>query len=175
MSVKAVLLELVSDLSTKSFIACLRRFIPRREKPSSIYNVHGTNFIGARRVLKELYAFFLSKETKETICNFCSTQGIKWNFIPERSPHFGGLWESAVKSFKTHLTVVGNYILDFKEMSTVLAQVEACLNSHPLGTVPCNDEEGIEMLTPGHFPIGRLIQAIPDHTHFSRSLGLLRR
>ena len=33
----------------------------------------------------------------------------------------------------------------------MLAQVEACLNSHPLGTVPCNDEEGIEMLTPGHF------------------------
>ena len=77
MSVKAVHLELVSDLSTKSFIACLRRFIARRGKPSSIHSDHGTNFIGARRVLKELYAFLLSKETKETICNFCSTQGIK--------------------------------------------------------------------------------------------------
>ena len=78
-----------------------------------------------------------------------------------------------MKSFKTHLRVVGNYKLDFEEMSTVLAQVEACLNSRPLGTVPCNDEEGIEMLTPGHFLIGRPIQAIPDHTHSSRSLGLL--
>ena len=80
-----------------------------------------------------------------------------------------------MKRFKTHLRVVGNYKLNFEEMSTVLAQVEACLNSRPLGTVPCNDEEGIEMLTPGHFLIGRPIQAIPDHTHSSRSLGLLRR
>ena len=30
MSVKAVHLELVSDLSTESFIACLRRFVARR-------------------------------------------------------------------------------------------------------------------------------------------------
>ena len=175
MSVKAVHLELVSDLSTESFIACLRRFIAQRGKPSSIHSDRGTNFIGAPRVLKELYAFLFSKETKETICNFCSTQGIKWNFIPIRSPHFGGLWEAAVKSFKTHLRVVGNYKLNFEEMSTLLAQVEACLNSRPLGNVPCNDEEGIEMLTPGHFLIGRPIQAIPDHTHSSRSLGLLRR
>ena len=57
MSVKAVHLELVSDLSTESFIACLRRFVARRGKPSSIWSDHGTNFVGANCVLKELYAF----------------------------------------------------------------------------------------------------------------------
>ena len=69
----------------------------------------------------------LSKKTKEAVSDFCSTQGIDWYFIPERSPHFGGLWEAAIQSFKTHLTrVIGNSKLDFEEMATVLTQIEAC-------------------------------------------------
>lgn len=68
--------------------------------------------------------------------------------------------EAAVKSFKTHLTrVVNNCKLDFKEMSTLLAQIEACC---PLGTIPHNDGDGINMLTLGHFIIGHPLQAIPD-------------
>jgi len=164
MSVKAVHLELVSDLSTESFIACLRRFIASRGKPASIWSDHGTNFVGANRVLKELYTFLLSKKAADTVCDFCSVQGIDWHFIPERAPHFGGLWEAAVKSFKTHFRrVVGNFKLDFEEMSTVRTQIEACLNSRPLGTIPHNDDDGIELLTPGHFLIGRPIQSIPNH------------
>ena len=98
-SVKAVHLEVVSNLSTESFIACLRRFIARRGKPSSIWSDHSTNFVGANRILKELYAFLLSKGTEETICELCSNQGIDWHFIPERVPHFGGLWGSSCKEF----------------------------------------------------------------------------
>lgn len=175
-SIKAVHLELVSDLSTEAFIACLRRFIARRGKPSSIWSDHGSNFIGANRILKELYAFLLSRQTEETICNFCSSQGIDWHFIPERSPHFGGLWEAAVKSFKTHLArVVGNSKLDFEEMCTVLTQIEACLNSRPLGTIPHNNDDGVEVLTAGHFLIGRPLSAIPDHPESHQSLSILRR
>ena len=80
-----------------------------------------------------------------------------------------------MKSFKTHLTrVIGNSKLNFEEMTTVLAQVEACLNSRPLGAFLYNDDDGIEVLTPGHFLIGRPLQALPDHLHSSQSLGLLR-
>ena len=60
-------------------------------------------------------------------------------------------------------------------MNTVLTQLEACLNSCPLGTVPHNDNDGIEVLTPGHFLIGRPLQALPDHPHSSQSLSLLKR
>ena len=126
------------------------------------------NFVSANRVLKELYAFILSTKMEEAISDFCSTQGITWHFIPERAPHFGGLWEAAVKSFKTHFTkVVGNSKLNFEEMTTVLAQVEACLNSQLLGALPHNDDDGIEVMTPGHFLIGRPLQALPDHPHSS--------
>ena len=116
---------------------------------------------------------FYSNKTEEAIADFCTIQGIHWHFIPERAPHFGGLWEAAVRSFKAHLTrVVGNSKLDFEEMVTVLT---ACLNSRPLGTLPHNDDDGIEMLTPGHFLIGRPLQAIPDHPNSSQPLTLLRR
>ena len=67
------------------------------------------------------------------ISEFCSSKQIVWKFIPERSPHFGGLWEAAVKSFKLHLKrVASNVKLTFEEMTTLLAQIEACLNSRPL-------------------------------------------
>ncbi len=64
MSVKAVHLELVSDLT------CLRRFIARRGKSTSIWSDHGTNFVGANRVLKELHALILSPKTNQTIHEF---------------------------------------------------------------------------------------------------------
>ena len=51
-------------------------------------------------------------------------------FIPEHGPNFGGLWEAAVKSTKTHLKrVIGDVKLSFKELTTILTQIEACLNS----------------------------------------------
>ena len=57
LTVKAVHLELVSDLTSDAFIACLRRFISRRCIPSLIWSDHGTNFVGAAREIKDLYLF----------------------------------------------------------------------------------------------------------------------
>ena len=175
LTVKAVHLEVVSDLTTDAFIATLRRFIARRGKPSLIWSDHGTNFVGANRELKEFIAFFQHQKTQGTISDFCAVQNITWRFIPERTPHFGGLWEAVVKSMKTHLKrVVGETKLTFEEFSTVLCQVEACLNSRPLAPLPC-DGDTIEPLTPGHFLIGRPLEALPDPSTSYRSISLLKR
>ena len=103
LSVKAVHLELVSDLTSQAFIAALRRFISRRGKPSLIWSDNGTNFTGASRELKEFYDFLKQRKTQQNISEFCFNQAMQWKFIPEHSPHFGGIWEAAVKSMKTHL------------------------------------------------------------------------
>lgn len=41
--------------------------------------------------------------------------------------------------------------------------------------MPHNDDDGIEMLTPGHFLIGRPISAIPDHPESHQVMSLLHR
>ena len=91
-------------------------------------------------------------------------------------PHtLGGLWESTVRSLKTHLhRIVGNSWLNFEELTTVLSQIEACSNSRPLGVVPHYNEEGMEVLTPVHFLIGRPIEAIPDYDHSCWPIWTLR-
>ena len=54
-------------------------------------------------------SFLASKLLMESF-QFCSTRNIEWSFIPERSPpHFGGLWEAAVKRAKSYLKqIVGD-------------------------------------------------------------------
>ena len=163
LAVKAVHLELVSDLTTNAFMSCLRRFISRRGRPTVIMSDHGTNFVGASRELKELGNFLQKQASRKAISEFCSYRGIQWRFIPERSPHFGGIWEAAVKSTKYHLKrVVNDTKLTFEEMCTLLTGIEACLNSRPL-TPLHSVEDAIEVLTPAHFLIGRPLEALPDH------------
>ena len=101
-------------------------------------------------------------------------ENITWKFTPEQAPHFGGLWEAAVKSLKKHLKrIVSNVKLTFEEMTTVLAQIEACLNSRPLAPLPAA-EDSLEPLTPGHFLIGRPLQSLPDPSTSFQPLSLLR-
>ena len=173
LKIKAIHLELVSDLTSEAFIACLRHFIARRGKPSLIWSDHGTNFIGADQELKEFLELLQFQKTQGIISEFCSTQG--GNFIPEHALHFGGLWEAAVKSMKAHQKrVVATVKLTFEELTTVLTQVEACLNSRPLVSLTC-DDDGVDVLTPGHFLIGRPLESLPDPAFSYCSVSLLRR
>ena len=162
---RAVHIEVVSDLTTEAFLAGLKRFISRRGLPRDIHTDNGSNFVGARNDLQDLYQFMTSTEAQRSIHSFLLTNRISWHTIPERAPHFGGLWEAAVKSAKHHLKrVVGQQRLNFEEFTTISSQVEACLNSRPLGALTSHSPDGVAPLTPGHFLIGRALQAYPETT-----------
>jgi len=65
-----------------------------------------------------------------------------------------GLWEAGVKSFKTLFyksTATLKYT--FEELSTLLARIEACLNSRPLSPMS-EDPSDFIAFTTGHFLVG---------------------
>ncbi|XP_076377783.1 uncharacterized protein LOC143259436 [Megalopta genalis] len=159
---KAVHLELATDLSTEAFLNCFRRFIARRGRSHCIVTDNGTNFIGARNELKELGTLLNSNKYNSKISNLLSEERVEWRLSPPHAPHFGGLWESGVKSAKYHLKrIIGEQRLTFEELYTLLTQVESCLNSRPISPIS-SDPNDLNPLTPGHFLIGDAPTALPS-------------
>ncbi|XP_073811778.1 uncharacterized protein [Musca autumnalis] len=172
---KAVHLEAVSDLSSDAFIAALKRFIGRRGVPSKIYCDNATNFVGAETKLNDFHKHFHEESNKTAVAYFASTKFIEFSFIPPRAPHFGGLWEAAVKSAKGHLLrTLPNARLTFEELSTALVEIEAILNSRPIGPIS-TDPNDLEALTPGHLLIGCPLQSIPEKTNSDCDVSNLQR
>ncbi|XP_035226353.1 uncharacterized protein LOC118198710 [Stegodyphus dumicola] len=181
LATKAYHIEVVSDLTADSFIAALRRFVSRRGTPRYLFSDNGTNFVGAKRKLSELQTLLLSLNSNELILNYLAENTMEWKMIPPASPHFGGLWESGIKSIKFHLKrMIGETKLTFEELTTLLTQIEAVLNSRPLSKANHNDVGNLDALTPSHFLTGDVITSIPEQdfsnipqTHFIKTMGII--
>lgn len=165
-STRAIHLEAVVGLTSGAFIATLRRFMSRRGKCSTIYSDNGTNFVGAKR---ELASYIQNCDSN------MAREGIEWKFNPPSAPHFGGLWESAVKSTKHHLNrTLKDSRLNLEELTTLLCQIEACVNSRPI--TPLNsDPSEPQALTPGHFLIGGPLLLLPEPNTEYRAIEYLKR
>ena len=174
---KAVHLEVVSDQTTAAFKAALQRFVSRRNCPLHLYSDNGSNFVGARNELNKLYRFLKQQIADDDIQQFPSSHhNITWHNSPPRSPHFGGLWESAVKSMKRHLkTVMGNTLLTFEEMTTVICQVESCMNSRPLLPLTSHSQDGLATLTASHFLLFRSPSSYPEDPRIPDRPDLLKK
>ncbi|XP_055308300.1 uncharacterized protein LOC129572379, partial [Sitodiplosis mosellana] len=161
MASKAAHLELVGDLSTQKFILAIRRMMARRGMISEVYCDRGTNFQGANNELPRLFLDAKATTSKD-IAQLFASDGIRFHFNPPSAPNWGGQWESFVKLTKHHLrrmTTATN--LTFEEMTTLLTQIEACLNSRPLSAIT-TDINDLEPLTPGHLLIGAPLNLIPE-------------
>ncbi|KMQ88303.1 gag-pol polyprotein precursor [Lasius niger] len=159
-SSSAVHLEVATDYTTDGFIAAYKRFTGRRGLCATITSDCGTNLVGADQELKRL--FKASSREWHHIAHVLANDGVTWKFNPPSAPHFGGKWEAGVKSVKFHLRrVVGEAILTYEELQTLLVQIEVTLNSRPLCALS-EDPSDLTALTPGHFLIGTAITSIPE-------------
>lgn len=173
LATKAVHLEVVSDLSVEAFLATFTRFTSRRGLPSLIRSDCGTNFTGTDRFLKELYIFL--RDNQSEIERKLTVQNITWLFNAPASPNHGGLFESAVKSAKTHARrVLGETRLTFEGLTTFFTKVEAVMNSRPLCPLS-TDPADLEVLTPGHFLIGQPLVSLPEYSYTDTKLTRLSR
>ncbi|XP_065084788.1 uncharacterized protein LOC135706997 [Ochlerotatus camptorhynchus] len=155
---KAIHLEIVSELSTGAFMAAFDRFVSRRGKPATVWTDNGTNFVGTANVLDEWKSFFDSIDNQDGIRR--AGNEIEWRFNPPEAPHLGGIWEANIRQTKSLLVKhTAGATLCFEELSTVLARIEAVLNSRPITPLSV-DPEDFEPLTPGHFLIFRPLTAI---------------
>ncbi|XP_035233819.1 uncharacterized protein LOC118205641 [Stegodyphus dumicola] len=141
---RAIHLELVTSLSTETFIQSLRRFIARRGRPYVIYSDNGTNFVGTNSVLK--------KVNWNAICSAASIQRIRWKFNPPTAAWWGGWWERLVRMVKENLRrVLGRTSLNYEELYTILCDCEQVINSRPI-TYVSEDNQDPSPLTPMMFP-----------------------
>ena len=150
---RAVHLDLVPTMSAEAFLRSFRRFTSRRGVPKQVTSDNAKTFKSASRTLSALF------EVPE-VRDYLMTHKIQWRFNLEKSPWWGGFFERLIQSVKRCLKkTLGNARLTYEELLTVLADIEATLNSRPLSFVSSEDLE--EPLTPSHLLQGRRLLTLP--------------
>ena len=118
------------SLDTDSFLAAFARMTSRRGVPLKVINSdNGKNFVGGNNERKELLALLDQEKIKNNMAN----KGIEWKFNPPGASHFGGFYETLIKSLKRAMNaVLGNADITDEELLTAIIGAEGLLNSRPL-------------------------------------------
>lgn len=141
LAVRAIHLEVVRDLTAEEGLLALRRFIATRNVPTVITSDNATNLKLMSEVMTQPY---------------CINKKIKWRFIPQLAPWFGGFYERLVGMVKVCMrTTLQKHLLTDNQLNTIVKEIEAVINSRPLTYV---DEELDHILKPSDFiAMGRTI------------------
>ena len=154
---RAVHLDIATDYGTDAFLQVLRRFIAMRGSPNLIWSDQGSQLTAADKEMKDAVAKLNENEIQE----FGSIHEIDWKFSAPDAPWQNGCAEALIKSVKKSLKIaIGEQILTFSEMQTVLFEVASLINERPIGRHPTSADEGT-YLSPNDLLLGRSSKKIP--------------
>ena len=135
------------NYSMDSVLQALRRFIAMRACPRTIFSDKGSQLMAA------------SKE----LTTWATENRIQWTFAPAEGQHQNGVSEALVKSIKRSLLhVIGNNVMTFSELQTVLFEVATIINARPIGVVSGSDSTQPLAITPNHLLLGRSTPEVVD-------------
>ena len=170
---RAVHLEVAHSLDADSFLHALCRFIARRGQVREIRSDNGTNFVGARRELREAINEMDQKEITERL----RQQNIDWKFNPPAASHMGGVWERQIRTTRRILdTLLHEHgrRLDDESLQTLMCEVESIINSRPL-TVISSDVKDPYPLSPNQILTMKTSIVLPPPGKFQRNDVYMRR
>ena len=87
---------------------------------------------------------------------------IEWKFSTPDSPWKNGCVEALIKSVKKGTSAaIGDQVLSYSELSTVMYEVANLLNERPIGKIPTDVDDGA-YLAPNDLILGRATSRIPS-------------
>lgn len=157
MASRAIHTELANTMSTESFLMAYQRFTAVRGHPKKIWSDPGTNFVGAKPVLEELYQFLdgLDRSAVEEISAQNGTDW-RWQIQPADSPHRNGSAEAAVRIVKKAFQSLGRESgLSYSELQTTLQLAANLANERPIDARVQSQEDTVQYITPNTLLLGR--------------------
>ena len=126
LNVRAIHLDLVSDMSSDSFVKSFQRFVSRYGVPEIVYSDNAKSFIQG---VDSFESFVVSENGME----FLRKNQIKHRRIPLYSPWIGSMWERLLRVVKDCLMkTIGRSSLEYFNFVTILAEIADAINSRPL-------------------------------------------
>ena len=161
---RAVYVDLCIDYSTDGFMQVLRRFSSLRGWPRKFHSDNGSQLTAASKELKNA----ISGLDWNTLRAYSINHKAEWKFSPADAPWFNGHTEALVKTVKRNLSsAIGDHILSYSELQTVMFEVAQLVNQRPIGTHPEHPEDG-QYLCPNDLLLGRATSNAPQGPFLNR-------
>ena len=155
---RAVHADITTGYDTDSFLVVLRRFTAIRGFPSMFYTDEGSQLTSASKELRDI----VKSLDLETISQFGHANGVEWKFSTPDAPWQNGVNEIMIKAIKKAITnAIGNQILNFSSLQTVLFEAANLVNERPIGHIS-NDPDDGSYLCPNQLLLGRASNRVPS-------------
>ena len=152
---RAVYLDVTTGYDTDSFLMVVRRFFSIRGCPKTIKSDFGSQLVSAGKDLKE----YINNIDINELTKFGSKIGFNWDTIKSAdAPWLNGCTERLIKSVKKCImSTIGDNVLPFQELQTVLFECANIMNGRPIGV----KDSDHSFFCPNDLLLGRSTNKIP--------------